>query len=82
MNNLREQRLRIALAMVMKEPHPLIFSNWRQGKSHQLKSLWYETNRTRAVQNKKIHLRLKGRNKKHQINTRGGIKSKTLAVDT
>jgi len=52
-NNLREQRLRAALAMVKKEPHPLFFSNRRQGKSHQPKSLWYETNRTPAAQNKK-----------------------------
>jgi len=52
-NNLREQRLRAALAMVKKEPHPLFFSNRHQGKSHQPKSLWYETNRTPAAQNKK-----------------------------
>jgi len=52
--NYGEQRLRAALAMVKKEPHPLFFSPARhQGKSHQPKSLWYETNRTQATQNKK-----------------------------
>jgi len=52
-NNLQEQGLRAALAMVKKEPHPLFFSNRRQGKNHQPKSLWYETNRTPAAHNKK-----------------------------
>jgi len=52
--NYWEQRLRAALAMVKKEPHPLFFSPTRhQGKSHQPKSLWYETNGTPATQNKK-----------------------------
>ena len=52
-NNLQDQRLRAALAMVKKEPHPHFETNWRQGKSHQPKSLWYETNRTPAAQHRK-----------------------------
>jgi len=50
--NYWEQRLRAALGMVKKEPYP----HWptrRQGKSHQPKSLWYQTNRTPAAQNRK-----------------------------
>jgi len=46
-----EQRLRAALAMVKKKPHPHL-STRRQGKSHQPKSLGYETNRTPAAQNR------------------------------
>ena len=51
-NNYWEQRLRAALAMVKQKPHPHL-STRHQGKSHQPKSLWYETNRTPAAQNKK-----------------------------
>jgi len=39
LNNYWEQRLRAALAMVKKEPHPHL-STRRQGKTHQPKSLW------------------------------------------
>jgi len=49
-----EQRPRGVLAIAKKKPHPLAFyPPRRQGKSHQPKSLWYETNRTPATQNKK-----------------------------
>ena len=50
--NYRVPRLRAALAIVKKEPQPHL-STLRQGKSHQPKSLWYETNRIPAAQNRK-----------------------------
>jgi len=36
-----------------KNPIPSFYPPRRQGKSHQPKSLWYETNRTPATQNMK-----------------------------
>jgi len=36
-----------------KTPSPNFYPPRHQGKSHQPKSLWYETNRTPATQNKK-----------------------------
>jgi len=50
--NYWEQRLRAALAMVKKKPHPHL-STRRQGKGNQPKSLGYETNGMPATQNKK-----------------------------
>ena len=50
--NYWEQRLLAALAMVKKKPHPHL-STQRQGKSHQPKAHWYETNRTADAQNRK-----------------------------
>jgi len=50
--NYWEQTLRAALAMIKKKPY-LRLSTGGQGKSHQPKSLWYETNGTPAVQNNK-----------------------------
>jgi len=52
MINYWEQRLCAALAMVKKKPHPHL-STRRQGKRHQPKSLWSETNRAPATQNRK-----------------------------
>ena len=49
--NYWEQRLRAALAMVKKKLHPHL-SIRRQGKSHQPKSLWYETNLTPGGENR------------------------------
>ena len=49
-----EQRVGAALAMVKKKLHPLcVYPPRHQGKNHQPKSLWSETNRTPAMQNKK-----------------------------
>jgi len=36
-----------------KTPSPVFYPPRRQGKNHQPKSLWYETNRTPATQNRK-----------------------------
>jgi len=36
-----------------RTPSPIFSPTRHQGKSHQPKSLWYETNRTAAMQNKK-----------------------------
>ena len=36
-----------------RTPSPMFSPTWHQGKSHQPKSLWYETNRTPVTQNKK-----------------------------
>jgi len=51
--NYGEQRRRGALAMAKKKLHPHFYPPRRQGKSHEPKSLWYETKRTPATQNKK-----------------------------
>jgi len=48
-----EERPRGALAMAKKKPHPRFYPPRHQGKTHQPKSLWYETNRTPATQNMK-----------------------------
>jgi len=63
-----------------KTPSPLLTTR-RQGESQQRKSLWYETNRTPATQNKKSKWS-KGAEYENQINTPGGINTNTLTVDT
>ena len=62
---------------------PLIYPPRRQRKNNQPKSLWYGTNRTPATSNKKSNSDyLIGAKKAIQIKTWGGIKRKTLPVDT
>ena len=70
-----------ALAMAKKTSR--IYPPWHQRKNYQHKSLWYGTNRTPAICNKKSNSDyLKGAKKENQIKTWGGINRKTLAVDT
>ena len=60
-----------------------IYSPWHQRKNDQLKSLWYGTNRTPAIGNKKSNSDyLTGAKKENQIKIWGGINRKTLVVDT
>jgi len=79
-NNLREQRLRAALAMVKKEPHPILPPNTREKAINPSLS----GTRPTARQPRKIRNQTptEGAEQENQINTRGGINRKTLAVDT
>ena len=73
--------MHVVLAMA-KKTSP-IYPPRHQRKNHQPKSLLYGTNRTPATSNKKSNSDyLTGVKRENQVKRWGGIKRKTLAVDT
>jgi len=79
--NYWEQRLRAALAMVKKEPHPLFFLH--PGTREKAINPSLSSMRPTAHQPRKIRNPLPTRRSKRkiQVNPWGGINRKTLAVD-
>ena len=80
--NYWEQRLRAALAMVKKKPHPLIFllpGTREKTINPSLSGMRPTAHRPRKIRNPPPTKRSK---RKIQINTWGGINRKSLAVDT
>jgi len=68
--------------MAEKNPHLYFLSTPAPGKkpSSQVPMVGDRPHNSHAKE--EIKLRLSGRNKKHEINTKGGINRKTVAVDT
>jgi len=81
LRNYWEQRVRAALAMVKKEPHPRFFL--QPGTREKAMNPSLSGMRPTAHQPRKIGNPppTRGSKRKIQINTWGGIKRKTLAVD-
>jgi len=82
LNNYWEQRLRVALAMVKKERHPLFFlqpGTREKAINPSLSGMRPTAHQPRKIRNPAPTRRSK---RKMQINTWGGTNRKTLAVDT
>ena len=81
LNNYWEQRLRAALAMVKKEPHPLCFlqpGTREKATNPSLSGMRPTAHNPRKIRNPPPPTRSK---RKIQINTWGGINRKALGVD-